>query len=147
MTSVNGAACCCHCHVVRTNFCTVTDDDRTVTTLLVLQRLWQSRRGIYVVSAYRGKFATAIDAAVHLGLTLNGNRTIATYQCRVTMGYNTLTGTEHVFTDSDFIRVVSFKSNCHHSVLLHTANLTATIDGASYRTVTDGDSRSAVGVN
>ena len=130
-----GTARLSHLHVVRTDFRIALDGDITKTTGVVCQCNWWSVAD--VISCYRSNLTTAIDAASHFGITLNDRRRITTHQSRVTMRFNTLTGTKDITIDNRrtcscfcWWHTIS-ESYRHRRILFHSTNLTATIDVTS----------------
>ena len=164
VTFVIGAARFSHLHIVWTYLSIASDDDVTIATSLVCQRIRHSIIqpiwccwciGIIsriigaffnIISSHRSNLTAAIDALSGLGIGLNGDKGIATQQGRIAILLYALTTTKHVALDNRCAcLIISYgKSDCHYAVPFHTANLTAAIDRASYRTVTDADSRSFI---
>ena len=79
------------------------------------------------ISAYRGNLTAAIDTDTNRGTALNGDISVATHQCRVTMRHLALSCTENAAGD---IRCISsFRGSYYHlHIIFHAADLTPAID-------------------
>ena len=150
-----------HLHVIRTNFGIASDGDNTMTIIVVIQYIWHINSNSMfccfcysfsnLIPGHRCNLSTAIDALTNLGIALDDDRRIATHQSGVAMFFFTCASTINITLDfrSTFGCTCchSFtKSNCHRRIPFHAAYLTATIDGAIYDAIADGDIRIAVGI-
>ena len=99
-----------------------------------------------VIFSHRSNLAAAINALSNLGIGLDSDKGIATQQCRIAILLHALAATEYVLLDNRRTGFSSSdgKSNRHHAIPFHTADLTAAIDGTFHRAVTDADSRSFI---
>ena len=141
MTVVIRSANCSHLHVITAYLGIIFDGDRTYS------KAWfrccrQTRYGINVVSTHRSLLATTIDAAFHLGLTLNGYRTVTTCQTRVAMSGHTLSTTIDVALDDGSTGIIARSTDGHIRIGLQSGHLTTTIDVTRHGTVGDADIRS-----
>ena len=157
---IRHTTCCDHLHrFFRSDFCIASNGDLTETTVGIFQCVWRSywpsNRCVRIIclrldsiSGYRSNLTSAKDGASYLGIALNNDGRITTYQCGVAMSLNTLTATIHITFDFGFTCRVFFichsvsKSNGHHSVIFHSPNLTAAINVTIYRSVGNSDIRS-----
>ena len=94
------------------------------------------------ISTNGSNLAAAINALSYLGITVNGDRCIATHQGRVAMCAQALTGTEYATLDIRRTCSTDRVANRHCRAFLYSTNLTAAIDVTSccavaYSTVTD----------
>ena len=116
-----------HLHVVRADFSIALDDDSTFATAYRCRRYAIN----YNISAYRSFLTTAIDALAYLGISLNGDRTVATHQTRVAVSIDALTGTKDATFNHRRTGCSIVETYCHRRAPFHAAYLTATIDVAS----------------
>ena len=137
MTPVVGTVSGSHHHVVAAYLSIVADGDRTCATA----RWTYGNSTNNVILAYRGQLAAAVDAALNLGLTLNGDGAVATHQTGVAMSSHTLSGTVDVALDDGCTCLVALEAYRHVRVMFQSGNLTAAIDVAFHRAVADGDIR------
>ena len=149
-----------HFHIVGTNLGIAPDSDVTIATSLVCQRIRHTYfyarmcchkcRIIYVslfdnvIFTHRGNLAAAIDTLSYLGTGLDGDKGVAAHQGSVAVLLHAFAATEYVTLDFGSTRFIlsDRKSDSHHAIPFHTANLATAIDGAFNRAVADADSRS-----
>ena len=106
-------------------------------------------RCCHSVSGHRSYLATAIDILSYPGITLNGDRRVTTYQCRVTMCLYALTTTEHTVFDlgctggGTCCHTIS-ESDGYRCIHFHSTDFTTAIDRAMHNTISNDNSRIAI---
>ena len=81
----------------------------------------------------------------NLGLALNGNCRIATYQSSIAMSFQALSSTKHI-TLNNWCASSGLEAYRHHGILFYATNLTAAIDVTHYYTIADINRCSAIGI-
>ena len=175
LTGTKDVSCGKGCACIRSNLCFILNDDGTDSAasrcirysrrqniISWCSRLCFARNRMIVdtfnpIPACRSHLSTTIDVFLHLGHTLNGDSTVAAYQCREAMRIVARTSTEYAAIDNGCVISCCyvFLANYHLSVPFYAANLTTAIDVASaiyeisiiegsHRSASDGDFRSFI---